>query len=81
MAKLKVLAGVLASRSEELEIGLEAAFLPEEWVITIVASPGIGFRVAIEMQHRLVTRTFASRSLEEVIEFLRHVGRESGGTP
>ena len=81
MAQLKMRAGVLGSLEDELEVALEAGFLPVDWCITILRSSERWLTLTIEMQNRMATRLFPSRSADAIVGFLQHVGRELGSNP
>jgi hypothetical protein len=81
MAQLKMRAGVLGSLEDELEVALEAGFLPVDWRITILRSSERWLTLTIEMQNRMATRLFPSKSADAIVGFLQHVGRELGSNP
>lgn len=82
MAELRMRAGVFGSREDDLEVAVEAAFLPADWRVAILRSSERWLTVTIEMQNRMTTtRIFPLRSTDGVVEFLRHVGRELGSSP
>ena len=81
MAQLKMCAGVLGSLEEELEVELEAGFLPMDWRITILRSSERWLTLTIEMQNRMATRLFPSKSADAIVGFLQHVGRELSSNP
>ena len=81
MAELKMPAGILGSREDALEVALEAAFLPDEWRVTIVKSSALELLVTVEMQSRMTTRSFPPRSTDAIVAFLQRVGREFGSKP
>ena len=61
--------------------GVEAGFLPVDWCITILRSSERWLTLTIEMQNRMATRLFPSRSADAIVGFLQHVGRELGSNP
>ncbi len=81
MADLNMRAGIFGSPEDELEIALEATFLPAEWRVAILRTSERWLTVTVEMQNRMTTRMFPSRSTDGIVEFLRHVGRELGSSP
>ena len=81
MAQLKMSAGVLGSLEDELEVALEAGFLPVEWRITILQHSERWLTLTIDMQNRMATRLFPPRSADAIVGFLQYVGRELGSNP
>jgi hypothetical protein len=81
MAELKMPAGILGSREDELELALAAALLPDEWRVTIVRSSALELLLTVEMQGRRTTRSFPPRSTDAIVEYLQRAGREFGSKP